>query len=145
MKSTFELKIFFGLINQRYALEEKKLALNQKSEIFSGLINHRCNSWGERNLKFYIKNIFWPDSSHMCTWWEEINLKMRNIFLACLITVVHLEKWIIFITKNIFQAWLISYVHFGKRNQLWNEKYFSGLINLRCTLGERKSTEKKLT
>ena len=93
-------------------------------EYFSGLINHR-----------------------LCTWGEEINFEMRNIFLAWLISDVHLGRvnqlkrnWLKN-TKNCL-AWLISDVLLVKRNQLWNEEYFSGLINLICALGEKKLTLK---
>ena len=79
----------------------------------------------------------------MYTLGKEINFEIRNIFLAWLILDAHLGRgnqlkrnWLKN-TKNCL-AWLISDVQLVKRNQLCNENYFSGLINHRCALGEKK-------
>ena len=79
--------IFLAWLISDVHLGRRNYIYNEK--YFSGLINHRCDSWWERNWKY---------------------------FLAWFISDMHLEEEITFIMKNIFLAWLISDVHLRRRN-----------------------------
>ena len=121
MKSTFELKIFFSLMNMQL----------------------KCTSGKEISVKSEIRNI--------CLAWlitdviveeKEISTFTFKIFSGLIHLICTLGEKKLTLKWEIFFGLFDHSCALGKRNYIYNEKYLSGLINPVCTLWEKKSTLK---